>query len=74
MSRNSTITAGQIKAVRKALNRSQEQMAAILMVHKQTWNRWEKGHTAPGPRDAAALLRWYNQYVIAPTQAKEITG
>lgn len=69
---DNTLTPGQIKATRLALGRSQEAMAKILGVHKQTWNRWEKGHTHPGPRDIAALQRWYNQYVVAPTQAQEV--
>lgn len=67
------MTPEQIKQIRKALNRSQEEMARIIQVHPQTWHRWEAGKSTPSARDRKTLELWHKRY-CQPTKDMEVVG
>lgn len=49
------MTPSEIVAIRQRLGWSQGQLAQVLGVHPLTISRWERGHGAPSPHDAALL-------------------
>ena len=59
--------AGMIKALRKRLNVSQDQLAAMLETNQCTISRWERGITSPNYRMRKLLAKLHQQ---APVQLR----